>query len=117
MAMTPTATRPRPSRRRPAPAPNLDDVQHMVLEDVSWGFYERLLKEIGDRPIRVTYDQGRLEMMSPLPEHERVGLLIHDLLRLLTLELGLPMVCLGSTTFRREDKLKGTEPDDCFYFK
>jgi hypothetical protein len=34
--------------------PSLNDVQHIVLEDMSWGFYERLLKEIGDRPIRVT---------------------------------------------------------------
>ena len=56
-------------------------------------------------------------MMSPLPEHERVKSLIHDLLRLLTLEIDLAMVCLGSTTFRRKDKLSGTEPDDCYYFK
>src|SRR6187402_763072 len=109
MPMSQVAARARPRRRRTAPPAQFDDVQHMVLEDVSWDFYERLLKEIGDRPIRVTYDQGRLEMMSPLPEHERVKQVIHDLLRMMTLELGLPMVCLGSTTFRREDNLRGTE--------
>jgi Uma2 family endonuclease len=27
------------------------------------------------------------------------------------------MVCLGSTTFKRQDKRKGTEPDDCYYFR
>jgi Uma2 family endonuclease len=56
-------------------------------------------------------------MMSPLPEHEHVKSLVHDLVRMLTLELEIPMKCLGSTTFRRQDKLKGLEPDDCYYFK
>jgi Uma2 family endonuclease len=92
-------------------------VQHMVLEDVSWDFYERLLKEIGNRPIRVTYDQGRLEMMSPLPEHERVKKIVDVLIRGLTWELGIEVVSLGSTTFRRKDRAKGLEPDECYYFK
>ena len=110
--MTQVATKPRPrARRRPPPAPTLDDVQHIVLEDVSWDFYERLLKEIGNRPIRVTYDEGRLEMMSPLPEHEVIKNLIHDMMRLLTMELDMPMKCLGSTTFRWQEKRGGMEPD------
>src|SRR5688500_4879962 len=116
--MTQVATKPRPrARRRPPPAPTLDDVQHIVLEDVSWDFYERLLKEIGNRPIRVTYDEGRLEMMSPLPEHEVIKNLIHDMMRLLTMELDMPMKCLGSTTFRWQEKRGGMEPDDCYYFR
>ena len=43
---------------------SLDDVQHLVLEDASWELYEKLLEDIGDRPIRVTYDRGRMEIMS-----------------------------------------------------
>src|SRR5206468_1148298 len=49
----------------------IDEHQHMVLDDVSWNFYEQVLKEIGNRPIRVTFDDGRLEIMSPLREHEK----------------------------------------------
>ena len=99
------------------PPPSLNDVQHMVLEDVSWDFYERLLKEIGDRPIRVTYDQGRLEMMSPLPEHEDVKKTIDRLILGISIEAGMEFKSFGSTTFRRKDRDRGLEPDECYYFK
>lgn len=113
-----TLARPKPKRKPRQPrVPTLDDVQHFVLEDASWEFYERLLKEIGDRPIRVTYDQGRLEIMSPLPEHEDPSRFIGRLITTLTIELNMPIKCLGSTTFRRRDKSKGLEPDECYYFK
>src|SRR4051812_49434504 len=108
--------RPKRTRGGPTPLP-LDDMQHIVLEGASWQLYERLLREVGDRPVRINYDQGRLEMMSPLPEHEGVKSFIHDLVRTLALELDIGMTCLGSTTFRRQDKGKGLEPDDCYYFK
>jgi Uma2 family endonuclease len=110
------ATRPRARGRRRPPS-FLDDVQHMVLEDVSWDFYELLLKELGDRPIRVTYDRGRLEMMSPLPEHEQGKKIIGRMIETLTVELGMEVASFGSTTFRREDAEKGLEPDECYYFK
>ncbi|HET6247783.1 MAG TPA: Uma2 family endonuclease [Tepidisphaeraceae bacterium] len=106
--MTRTASHP--------PAVNLDDVQHFVMEDASWDLYEKLLRDIGDRPIRVTYDQGRMEIMSPLPEHEHDKKLIGGLIEMLAFELNMPMACLGSTTFRRKTKAKGLEPDECYYF-
>jgi len=90
--------------------------QHLVLDGISWAFYERLLDEIGDRPIRVTYSHGSLEIMPPLPEHEIAKKAIAQLIELLTLELGIPRACFGSTTFRREDKGGGLEPDECYYF-
>jgi Uma2 family endonuclease len=114
--MTQTLSIPKPRAASPVRS-KINDVQHIVIEGASWELYEMLLRDIGDRPIRINYDQGRLEMMSPLPEHEHVKSLIHDLVRMLTLELNIPMKCLGSTTFRREDKAKGLEPDDCYYFK
>src|SRR5258706_240581 len=48
---------------------SLEDVDHLVLHGVSWELYEHLLREIGERPLRITYDNGELEIMSPLPEH------------------------------------------------
>ena len=98
-------------------APSLDAVQHFVLEDASWELYEKLLREIGDRRTRLTYDQGRLEIMSPLPEHERPKTVIGRMIEMLTFELDMPMVSMGSTTFRRKDKGKGLEPDECYYFR
>ena len=102
---------------QPPAAVSLDGVQHFVLEGASWDFYERLLREIGDRPIRVTYDQGRLEIMSPLPEHEDAKTVIGRMIEMLTFELDMPVKSLGSTTFRRKDKAKGLEPDECYYFR
>ncbi len=79
--------------------------------------YEKLLKDIGERPIRVTYDDGRMEIMSPLPEHEDVKTLIARMIEMLTFLLDMPVKSLGSTTFRRKDRAKGLEPDECYYFR
>ena len=44
----------------------------LVLSDVSWEDYETLLEDLADRPgVRITYDQGKVEIMSPLREHEK----------------------------------------------
>jgi Uma2 family endonuclease len=104
---------------RPSPVgiPSLDDIQHLVLEDVDWDLYEALLRNVGDRPLQLTYDQGRLEIMSPLPEHEDAKKFTGRMIEALSFELDLPVKCLGSTTFRRRDKEKGLEPDECYYFR
>ena len=99
------------------PALSFDDIQHFVMEDASWDLYEKLLRDIGDRPIRVTYDDGRMEIMSPLPEHEQPKTLIGRMIEMLAFEMNKPMASLGSTTFRRKEKAKGLEPDECYYFK
>ena len=88
-----------------------------MLDGISWELYEHLLKEVGDRPIRMTYDNGELEIMSPLPEHEDAKVAIGDMIKALLEELDVPRRGLGSTTFRRRLKKKGLEPDDCFYIK
>ena len=99
------------------PAGFLDDIQHFVMDDASWELYERLLREIGNRPIRITYDNGRMEMMSPLPEHEAPKKIIGGLIEMLCFQLRIPLICLGSTTFRRKIKAKGLEPDECYYIQ
>jgi len=81
------------------------------------GLIREGLKDIGDGTMRVTYDNGRMEIMSPLPEHERPKKIIGRMIESLTFELDRPMVSLGSTTFRRKDRGKGLEPDECYYFR
>lgn len=88
----------------------------LLLRHIDWDEYEQLLDDLAERPnLRVSYDQGRLEIMSPLPEHEKVKGVIHDLARILSEELSIPLEMLGSTTYRRELKAKGAEPDESFY--
>jgi Uma2 family endonuclease len=91
--------------------------QHIVLDDVSWEFYEHLLQEVGDHAIRITYDNGRLEIMSPLARHEKWGEWIGRLVELICLERSIHVESLGSTTFRSRAKQKGLEPDKCFYIQ
>ena len=91
--------------------------QHLVLDDVSWDFYEHVLEEIGNRGIFVTFHDGRIEIMAPLLEHELEKKAIGRLLEQLTLEMGMPIRCLGSTTYRNEEKKAGLEPDECYYLR
>jgi Uma2 family endonuclease len=95
----------------------LDQPQHIVLDDVSWELYEHLLQEVGAGHLRLTYCDGRLEIMSPLPIHEMWSRRIYSLIQFLCVERSIPMVPLGSTTFRDQAKKKGLEPDECFYIQ
>src|SRR5882672_4703239 len=87
----------------------------IVLHGVSWQTYETLLREIGEQHIFLTYDRGDLEIMAPSNFHERYKKVVARLIEILTLELDIPIVSGGNTTFRREDLEKGLEPDECYY--
>lgn len=88
----------------------------LTLEDVSWEDYERLLGELGEQTdTRVTFDRGRLEIMSPSDWHDYYKLALSSLVEVLTEELGLEYVSFGSTTFKKQAQAQGTEPDNCFY--
>lgn len=88
----------------------------VLIDSVSWDEYEALLAWIGDRPIRVNYDRGRLEIMSPSFEHEWEKCLLSRFVGLLALELAMPIRSGGSTTFRQLAGSRGLEPDECFWF-
>lgn len=92
--------------------------QRVVLHNVSWETYERLLAEHADSSApRFAYDRGELEIMSPNPEHERANRRIAQLVLAVADEMGITAEDLGSTTFRREDLERGFEPDSCFYMR
>jgi Uma2 family endonuclease len=92
------------------------DQQHIVLRGVSWSYYEQTLNEFGNQPIHVAFLDGAMELMSPLPEHERAKKAIANLIVVLAMERRVPMSSFGSTTFRQVEKSAGSEPDECFYF-
>jgi len=92
--------------------------QRLLLHDVSWDEFEAILAELGEhRGTRIAYDNGLLEIMTPLPEHESAKEIIGDLLKALLEELNIEFLTLGSTTFKNEAMLKGIEPDQCFYIQ
>ena len=88
------------------------------LYDVSWETYERLLSDLSDRSSpRLTYDRGRLEIMSPTEEHEELNRSLALLVEAVAEALEIDIRSLGSTTFRRQDLERGFEPDSCFYIQ
>jgi Uma2 family endonuclease len=92
--------------------------QRVLLHNVSWETYERLLADHEDSSApRFAYDRGMLEIVSPNPEHEIVNRNVALLVEVLAEEADVDVINLGSTTFRREDLKRGFEPDSCFYIR
>jgi Uma2 family endonuclease len=92
--------------------------QQLLLKDVSWQQLENILDELGEsRAARLSYSNGVLEIMVPLPEHEKDKEIIGELVRLLLDALQIDFEPLGSTTFKSEKMTQAVEPDACFYIQ
>jgi Uma2 family endonuclease len=101
--------------RAPAPADEPYVEQRVLLEGISWTTYERLLRELNDRPIHLTYDDGLLEIFVPGPPHENVKKVVARLIEAYGDETGIDVQGLGSMTMKSRRKKKGLEPDECYY--
>ncbi len=102
------------------PAPTIPKVisTPLIFNHVSWEMYEKLLEIFTEYPsIRITYNHGILELMSPLPEHERVSWTLGRLITILSEELNLEIIGLKSTTWKAKPKAVGKEADECFYLQ
>src|SRR5205809_5465024 len=99
-------------------APPSSPDQRVLLRGISWSTYESLLRDLDGQHVRLTYDRGMLEIMSPvLPRHGKTGLLIARLIEAYTLEMGIPLVGLSNTTWKKEALAKGLEADECYYIE
>ncbi|MFQ3585925.1 MAG: Uma2 family endonuclease, partial [Cyanobacteriota bacterium] len=97
---------------------HLSPGSHLLIEGVSWEQYEAFLEELGEerRVPRINYCDGILELMSPLPAHERPHRIIAHILVALLDAQERAWEDFGSTTFRKP-KRAGLEPDTCFYIQ
>lgn len=84
----------------------------VVLSPISWQTYEHILSDLGEGyAVRLTYDQGDLEIMPlPLPTHERYSILLDRFIDILSDELNIPICSIASTTLSRQDLQRGLEP-------
>lgn len=92
-----------------------DPELRQIISGVSWEQYEAFLDDLGDSlRYRVTYLDGILELVSPNRRHETnktiIGSLIEDYLK----EKRIRYFPLGSTTFRKQEKTGGAEPDESY---
>jgi Uma2 family endonuclease len=99
-----------------APQRTID--QFVVLRNVSWETFERILADHEDSAgVRLYYDNGMLEIKVPSAKHEEPNRTLAQLIEVLAEEMNLDLRRLGSTTFKRYDLLKGFEPDSSFYIQ
>jgi Uma2 family endonuclease len=92
-------------------------VQRFILDGISWEKYRKVLRLLDDRHLRITYDRGRLELITLSPQHERLKHLLAFLIVALVEELGWEWASYGSMTFKRRKRRRGLEPDDCFWIQ
>jgi Uma2 family endonuclease len=96
----------------------LEPGQKVTLEPVTWEEFEHILAELGEsRSSRIAYANQILEIMAPLPEHERSKILLADLVKALLKFHKRSWEPLGSTTFKSQSMTAGIEPDECFYIE
>jgi Uma2 family endonuclease len=86
----------------------------MLIHGITWKDYV-LLRDVLDSPgVHMTYVKGVLELMSPSSDHE---LWKKNIARFVELFAHLRRIDLhgyGSTTFKKEAKDRGCEPDECY---
>ncbi|MBX2862573.1 MAG: Uma2 family endonuclease [Leptolyngbyaceae cyanobacterium MAG.088] len=102
----------------PIRALKLSPGSHLLIENISWDQYDALLTELGEERVspRINYCNNTLELMAPLPIHERPNRLIADIVKALLDSQDRDWEDFGSTTFRKA-QAAGLEPDTCFYIK
>ncbi|MBE9166363.1 Uma2 family endonuclease [Pleurocapsales cyanobacterium LEGE 06147] len=92
--------------------------QHVLVKDINWQEFEAILEDLGEkRSSRVAYDNGILEIMTPLPEHEINKIFISNFIEIILEELDIEFCSFGSTTFKNSIMNQGIEPDNCFYIQ
>lgn len=87
----------------------------VVLHAVSWSEYERVGQIFRDRPVRLTYDEGTLEIMTTSFRHERRKALLRKMIDALAEEMRIDLASGGSMTFKEKTVRKGLEPDECYW--
>jgi len=88
----------------------------VTFHDVSWDEYEELIEDLGEAAgLRVSYNDGTLEIMTVSSAHESYATFINRLISHLSFRLRMNIRFFGSATMRTRKKKKGSEPDACFY--
>jgi Uma2 family endonuclease len=96
---------------------HLPEASVLLVEDVGWDEYETLLHETADsRPgVHLTYDHGRLQIVTTSRRHEKYKAFIEGMVRILADKYQLSVESSGGATWKRERDARGTEADTCFH--
>ena len=95
----------------------LERGERVYATGVPWIAYVRLADMRDERRpgVKITFDRGRIELMSPKIQHEQPHFRLGIMVVTLAEELGLELRNSGATTLRREAGEQGLEADESFY--
>lgn len=91
--------------------------RRVVLYGIPWETYRTLRDAEENSQVRMTYDQGALEFVSPSRMHEQISYLLGRMIDQWTLLKKVEIAAGRNTTFRREDLACGLEPDNCYWIR
>ena len=89
--------------------------ERIVLSGISWELYEQLRDNEENSHVRMAFDNGRLELMSPSTDHQSIKRLIGRMVEAFTEEMNVPCRSLSGSTWKRPELAKGLEADECYY--
>ncbi|MEM6313356.1 MAG: Uma2 family endonuclease [Planctomycetota bacterium] len=93
----------------------LENTTSLVIKDVSWAFYVQTRDEMSDS-IQVTFDQGRLEIMSPVSyRHDDDLSLLTLLLEQFLIARSIGFRKVGGLTLASPLAERAAEPDGSYY--
>jgi Uma2 family endonuclease len=98
----------------PAPAPMGGAERRLTLTGISWETYVHLNDGVGPGT-RITYDRGRMEIVTLSELHEIVKTCLARIIEAYSDVAEIDAEGLGGWTMRRQDLARGLEPDECYY--
>jgi Uma2 family endonuclease len=93
------------------------DTNVSLIHDVPWDAYVALREELENRNLRMSYNQGRLQIVRPSKSQERLAGLLGRLVEVWTEQSAIEVQNCRSTTLRHHQDQRGLEPDNCFYIE
>jgi Uma2 family endonuclease len=104
------------AKAQPENLPVFPAEQHLLLYG-GWDFYQQLLDARGDQcpGLRITFDRGRIELMTISSIHDRLKFLFGQILLIALEELRISYFGVGQATVGRSDLERSCEPDVWFY--
>jgi Uma2 family endonuclease len=92
----------------------LENADRVLFHNVTWDFYLRTLEEVS-AGTRVTFDRGRMELVSPSRRHDSEKRFIGMVVESFCQHHDIEFESAAGATLKLEEIERGVEPDECFY--
>jgi len=92
-----------------------DAPHRILLHNISWNLYEQIREEESNWGLRMSYDDGDLEIMSPSQSHGEIEARFGIFLMELADVLDFPCKVVGNTTWKKPWARKAKEADGSYY--